>query len=109
VFPKVSITQIKKAAARVASKIHPVQIILFGSYVHGRPTADSDVDLLLVIGKNSKKDRRTSLLRASEALDPRPFPVDLIVRSKSEIKTRIQQGDFFLQDIFKHGQILYEH
>jgi len=107
-FRKVSINLITEAAQRVVSKVHPEQIILFGSYAYGKPNIDSDVDLLLVINKGSRKERQSVLRNASDALDPRPFPIDIVVRSKSEIKSRIKQGDFFLQDVMKHGRILYE-
>ena len=107
-FKRVPFNHIRKAARKVADLVHPEQIILFGSYAYGQPNADSDVDFLLVINKKSKKGRRTAFLKASDALDPRPFPVDLVVRSKSEIKPRIEQGDFFLKDIFQHGRILYQ-
>ena len=103
----ISIAQIKQAARRMASKVHPEQVILFGSHAYGKPNRDSDVDLLLVIKKDSRRARQTVLLKASSALDPRPFPVDLLVKSKSQIKSRIAQGDFFLQDIMEHGRVLY--
>ena len=107
-YKPVSIRQIKQAARTMASKIHLEQVILFGSYAYGRPTVDSDVDLLLVIKDGSRKARKSTLFKASVALDPRPFPVDLLVRSKSEIVSRVAQGDFFLQDVMKHGRVLYE-
>lgn len=34
---------------RVAAEFHPNRVILFGSYANGGPTADSDVDLLVVM------------------------------------------------------------
>ncbi len=103
----VSIAQIRQAARKIASRIHPEQVILFGSYAYGKPTADSDVDFLVVIKKGTRKARRTAWQEASSALSPRPFPADFIVRSKSQIKSRIAQGDFFLQDIMEHGRVLY--
>ena len=107
-FKPISIARIKQAARRVVSKVHPEKVILFGSHAHGKPTADSDVDLLLVIKKSSKKARQAAFLKASSALDPRPFPVDLLVKSSSQIVSRIAHGDFFLQDIVEHGRILYQ-
>ena len=104
----VSMDTIRRAARKVAAEIRPEQVILFGSYAYGKPNSDSDVDLLLVIRKNSRKARQTALLKASSALDPRPFPLDLLIRSKSQMKSRIAQGDFFLQDILDHGRILYQ-
>ena len=92
----------------MASRIHPEEIILFGSYAYGKPTWDSDVDLLLIIKEGTRKSRQKALIEASTALDPRPFPVDLLVKSYSQIKSRIAQGDFFLQEIMENGKSLYQ-
>lgn len=89
------------------SKVHPEMVILFGSHAYGKPTKDSDVDLLLVIKNGSRKARHAAMLKASAALDPRPFPLDLLVKSRSQMKSRIAQGDFFLQDIAENGRVLY--
>ncbi len=34
---------------RIARQSQPLRIILFGSYAHRCPTADSDVDLLIIL------------------------------------------------------------
>ena len=34
---------------RLVTGLHPYKIILLGSYVYGTPTADSDVDLLVIL------------------------------------------------------------
>jgi len=41
--------QIREYAQEIGRRFRPRQIILFGSYVYGKPTADSDVDLLVVM------------------------------------------------------------
>ena len=33
---------------RIVAVLHPEKIILFGSYAYGRPSDDSDVDLLVI-------------------------------------------------------------
>jgi len=40
---------------RFAQEFHPERVILFGSYAHGRPTSDSDVDLLVRTPTEIKK------------------------------------------------------
>ncbi|HJS18165.1 MAG TPA: nucleotidyltransferase domain-containing protein [Anaerolineales bacterium] len=55
---KVSRSQIHKYADRIARQFHPHKIILFGSYAYGKPTEDSDVDLLVIMpfkGRNPEK------------------------------------------------------
>ncbi len=95
-----------QAVGRIAQSLRPEKIILFGSYAYGRPNADSDVDLLVVMRtKASPKERHLAVCRL---LRPRPFAVDLLVRTPQEIKIALQRGDFFIQEIMTRGQVLYE-
>lgn len=40
---------IQKLADQIVERFKPCRVILFGSYASGMPTADSDVDLLVVM------------------------------------------------------------
>ncbi|MDE0553984.1 MAG: nucleotidyltransferase domain-containing protein [Candidatus Poribacteria bacterium] len=40
---------IQTMADDIVREFEPLQVILFGSYAYGTPTADSDVDLLVVM------------------------------------------------------------
>ena len=44
----VAIPDIQKLANQIVERFKPYRVILFGSYAIGTPTADSDVDLLVV-------------------------------------------------------------
>ena len=66
-------------ALRIAQTLRPDKIILFGSYAYGRPTADSDVDLLVVM--NTRLRPRQQRLVISRALSPHPFPMDILVKT----------------------------
>jgi predicted nucleotidyltransferase len=95
-----------KAVRRIARTLRPARIILFGSYANGTPTQDSDVDLLVVMNTTaSLKDRHLAVCRL---LRPRPFPVDILVRTPQEIKRALGRGDFFIQEIVTQGRVLYE-
>ncbi|MCB4755457.1 MAG: nucleotidyltransferase domain-containing protein [Elusimicrobia bacterium] len=107
-FKRIPYPQIKRAAAKMAEAVRPEKIILFGSYANGRPNADSDVDFLLVVKDRSRKQRHETSMKASRTLVPRPFPVDIVVRSADDIPWRIREGDFFLEDIIEKGRVLYE-
>lgn len=39
---------LKEAVRRIIEKFNPEKIILFGSYAYGQPTADSDMDLMVI-------------------------------------------------------------
>ncbi len=95
-----------KAVRRIARKLRPQKIILFGSYAYGNPTPDSDVDLLVVMKtKASRKERSWAV---SRLLIPRPFPVDILVRTPREVRNAIDARDFFIQEILTRGRVLYE-
>ncbi|MBI4667701.1 MAG: nucleotidyltransferase domain-containing protein [Elusimicrobia bacterium] len=103
---KPDMAAIKRAALAIAQKLRPKKIILFGSYAYGKPGLDSDVDFFIV--KDGKRKSREYAMIADMALVPRPFPVDIVVRSSKDVKERPPLGDFFLQDIVNKGITLYE-
>lgn len=90
---------------RIAAGFRPWRIVLFGSYARGTPTADSDVDLLI-----TKQRWSMSPLTAAGRIRVKlgvPFPMDLIVRSKAEVRRRIAGGDCFLRGALETGITLY--
>ena len=94
------------AVRRIARKLRPEKIILFGSYAYGTPTEDSDVDLLVVMETSASATER--YLAVCRLLRPRPFPVDILVRTPQEIKRALEKGDFFVEEIVSQGKVLYE-
>lgn len=94
------------AVKRIAETLHPEKIILFGSYAYGNPTPDSDVDLLVVMQTNaSSRDRSWAV---SRLMIPRPFAVDILVRTPREITSALKNGDFFIREITERGKTLYQ-
>ncbi len=95
---------LSQAIKRIAAELKPEKIILFGSYAYGNPTPDSDVDLLIV----AKGNKRENLISASLLLYPRPFPVDLIIKTPGELETGMKKGDIFIKEVVSKGKVLYE-
>ncbi|MBI3291714.1 MAG: nucleotidyltransferase domain-containing protein [Elusimicrobia bacterium] len=102
----IPIRQIRAVARRIGRQLRPKKVILFGSYAHGHPTADSDVDLFIVMPSRQRPAERAALV--SRLLHPRPFPVDILVRTPQEIRQRLALGDSFIEEIVTRGKILYE-
>jgi uncharacterized protein len=94
------------AVERIAHELRPEKIILFGSYAYGKPTPDSDVDLLVIMETEKQSNDRT--WEVARLLIPRPFPVDILVRTPAEIEQAFAKGDFFIKEIVTQGQVLYE-
>jgi predicted nucleotidyltransferase len=85
----------------VVKQFHPCKIILFGSYASGRPTPDSDVDLLVLMPLTRLGGERVSV-RIRRPV-PRDFPLDLLVRTPSEVKKRLRWGDSFFREVVEQG------
>ena len=90
----------------IVREFAPLQVILFGSHAYGTPTAESDVDLLVVMPVSKSETRH----QAAEILQniPNRFRMDLLVRSPEEIAYRISYNDWFLREITEKGEVLYE-
>src|SRR5262245_21639463 len=100
----VPMQDIRAAAEQIARKFQPLRIILFGSYARDTATADSDVDLLVLMKGKRVHDLALAIRQAIDF----PFPVDLLVRSPQEFKRRLSWGDQFLREIQEKGKVLYE-
>jgi len=101
----ITMNQIEDFTDRIAREFEPQQIILFGSYANGKPTPDSDVDMLVIMPFEGRPTEKSVEIRMK--LMPH-FPLDLLVRTPENIEHRLYMGDFFMQDILREGIILYE-
>ena len=78
----ISRKKIQAFVDQVVQRFHPLKVILFGSYAYGRPTRDSDVDLLVIMPHAGPSAQTATRIRLA---CPRSFPMDLIVRKPSEL------------------------
>lgn len=97
--------QINEFGRRVGEEFHPRQVVLFGSYARGAATADSDVDVLVVMPFEGRAVDKSVEIRLK--LNP-SFPLDILVRTPEVVRRRIEMGDCFLRDILRDGKVLYE-
>ena len=95
----------RRIAERIASKVHPERIILFGSRAWGSAGPESDVDLLVIVESDEPPVERAVAL--GRLFRPRPAPLDLIVMTPAEVQDRLQAGDGFLRRILEDGKVLY--
>ncbi|MBI2437374.1 MAG: nucleotidyltransferase domain-containing protein [Lentisphaerae bacterium] len=101
----VSRKDIKVFVEQVVKQFHPRRIILFGSYAYGRPTEDSDVDLLVIVPHTGPAAVQSARIRQKIRAG---FPMDLIVRDPGTIRQRLAMGDFFIKEIIQRGKSVYE-
>lgn len=97
-------SDIRRYCAAIALEFRPAKVVLFGSYAYGKPTADSDVDVLVIL--RHKRGARPSLeIRRRVSAG---FPVDILVRAPEDIARRLRDGDSFITEVMSKGRVLYE-
>jgi len=102
---RITRSNIRRYANHIARLFQPNKIILFGSYAYGKPSEDSDVDILVIMSfKGDNPEKATEIWMATKP----EFPIDIMVRKPEEVRKRIALGDFFLREITEKGKVLYE-
>jgi predicted nucleotidyltransferase len=101
----VEMERIELFSKRIAEEFRPDRIILFGSYAYGEPTEDSDVDILVIMPFRGKGARKA--VEILSRINPK-FPLDLLVRTESQVRKRVAMDDWFMQEIVAQGRVLYE-
>jgi Nucleotidyltransferase domain. len=97
--------QISELSERIAREFQPEKIILFGSYAYGHPSADSDIDLLVIMPFEGRQSAQAiHILNRLNVL----APIDLLVRRPEEVEDRLAMGDSFIHEIVEHGKVMYE-
>lgn len=89
----------------IAAAFKPRKIILFGSYAYGKPTEDSDVDVMVVMPR--KRFRRDLGYRIRTKV-PAGFPVDVLVEPDHRLEARLADRESFILDITEKGRVMYE-
>ena len=97
--------QIQELADRIAAGFAVERIILFGSQANGTATADSDVDIMVIMEFEGRPFDMS--VRIACAVRPR-FACDLIVRTPADAERRYRQHDPFVRHSFDSGEVLYE-
>ena len=96
---------IRTLAAQIGRLFRPEKVLLFGSHAYGRPTHDSDVDLLVIMKTRLRPVEQAVAIRQAVQCS---FSLDLLVRTPAQLEKRLRLGDYFLHDIVRRGIVLYE-
>lgn len=83
--PEVTNALLEEIAGKIARAFNPHKVVLFGSYAHGQPTLDSDVDLLVIMESHARPVARARTVRAVAGVDF--LPMDVLVRTPRAVPT----------------------
>jgi uncharacterized protein len=97
--------ELDRIVAQISQNYSPQKIILFGSLATGKAAEAHDIDLLIIKDTEKNPWQRT---REVSGLFEHSAPVDLLVYTPEEIRTRMELNDFFISDVMAHGRVLYE-
>ncbi|MEO7993383.1 MAG: nucleotidyltransferase domain-containing protein [bacterium] len=97
--------EIDTCVQRLLALVQPDRVLLIGSYAYGDPTAESDIDLLVIMSYDGERFDAEQQLAASLASS---FPIQILLRTPQEIAARLAAGDMVMRLWLTQGRVLYE-
>jgi len=97
---------VEEVVRRLREHSSPEKIILFGSYAGGRPTKDSDLDILVVLDTALPPWERSATLR--QAVGTVGVPIDIFVLTPDEFEETKEVIGGIAYAPAKYGQVVYE-
>ncbi|MGN6541665.1 MAG: nucleotidyltransferase domain-containing protein [Ginsengibacter sp.] len=103
--------KIQEVTDIIVEEIQPEKVFLFGSYASGNADKNSDLDIIVVVNKQLKKEKRIESmvkLNLKTALPDLLFPKDFKMYSLEEYNKQKDNKFSFLCSALQNAKILYE-
>jgi predicted nucleotidyltransferase len=99
-------TEIDALVRRIVARMQPQKVILFGSYVKGRATLKSDLDIFVIQETVLPPIKRADVLKHlfSNAL----IPIDIHIYTPEEVEEYGEEPYSFVNSVLKSGKTVYE-
>lgn len=97
---------LKTIIEKITNNFNPQKIILFGSYAYGYPTADSDMDIMIVMDTDEKPHKRAVSIR--KILKGIGIPKDIIVKTPEEFERFKDIVGTIVYPAAHKGRVIYE-
>jgi uncharacterized protein len=97
---------LQEIVLRLVSEFDPDQIILFGSRAWGKPNADSDLDLFIIVPDTQEHPAELAT-RAHSRLHGIMVPMDIIVQGREQTARYGRVPASLEAKILKDGIVLY--
>ena len=96
---------IESLVQSIVEAVHPLKIILFGSYARGKMNPDSDIDVLLVMPEGVHCRRTAQLLyRQIKGLG---VPFDILVTTPSDLEKHKDNIGLIYRTVLQEGREIY--
>lgn len=96
----------KEVVRRLVDEFHPETIYLFGSHAWGKPDAESDMDLLVIVSRSRQKPIQRAV-RAQHSLRGVKAAVDVLVKTRREFERYTSVKASLEAQITREGKLLY--
>lgn len=97
--------KLRKVVGLPLEAARPRRIILIGSHARGEQKSDSDLDLLVI--EEEVEDHSLERVRLRRALSSIRMPIDLLVYSEKDVRTRGHWLGTPLHEALQEGKELY--
>lgn len=97
---------LEEMTRRLAEEFQPEAVILFGSHAWGQPSADSDVDLLVILAGDTPPQVQDES-RAYRCLRGVPASKDILLKSRAQVERYRRVPASLERRIMEHGKVLY--
>jgi predicted nucleotidyltransferase len=87
---------------RLNTVYKPLSLYIFGSYAWGKPTKDSDIDLVVVVQSSDQKPYKRAI-KGIRALRGLGIAKDILVYTQEEFNTLSQDISSLLYKVEKEG------
>ena len=106
-MPPVSIAaSIEDARQRLVGALRPERIILFGSHVWGTPTADSDLDFLVIVADSDLPPHKRARA-AYRSLFGLGVPCDVLVQTRAEAERLDRVVTSLTHRVLEQGRVIH--
>lgn len=95
--------RLKAIADLLRKKYGAQRVILFGSAARGEATEHSDIDLLVIAPTTEKFYKRMGVVHQTVRELSWGLPLAPIVLTPEELKTRLERGDQFIEEVITTG------
>ncbi len=99
--------KVEAVVRRLIAVARPRKIILFGSYVRGQVTRDSDLDVL-VVTDNGVANPREESVRLRDAVEDIDMPMDILVVQESQFNALRNTPGLIYREACENGRVAYE-
>jgi predicted nucleotidyltransferase len=97
---------IQEVVRRLIKAYNPLEIYLFGAYAWGHPDNDSDLDVLVIIESSNETVHKRGD-KAFDTLLSLEIPKTVIILTKQEFDSRLQDKTSFCYEVKSRGKQVY--